>query len=268
MLIWYVLLSLIILLLIYMNVEARFIKVEHIRFTKNKKNLKIVQISDIHINHLMVTAKNISKVLQKEKPDFIIMTGDYISKPIHIPAFLKLIREIKGNFKIYACLGNHEYRAFRNDKEGMKNFIDKMKDLGVMILQDSSFGFDKNSHKYSITGFNDCRCNNLNIDTAINSIIPEASTNIALSHNPDIIFEIPQNKIDYLFSGHFHGGQIWAPFDIEFKLLRHEKLCKIKVTRGLHKINGIKLYISRGLGNVCFPFRFLSRPEITVFYIP
>lgn len=268
MLILYVLLSMIILLLIYMNIEARFVKVEHIKFTKNKKNLKVMQISDIHINYLMVSKSKIQNIIRLEKPDFIILTGDYISKPIHIPAFLKFITYIQGSCKIFACLGNHEYYAFTKDPEGLQEFVKQMINSGIIVLQDSSCSYEKNSRKYSITGFNDVKYRDCNIDAGINSIIPEASINIGISHNPDIVYKLPPEKINYLFSGHFHGGQVWAPFNIEFSLMRHETLCKVGITRGLHKINGIKLYISRGIGNVCFPFRFLSRPEITLFYIP
>ena len=91
--------------------------------------------------------------------------------------------------------------------------------------------------------------------------------NIAFSHNPDIVFKIPEGYVDYLLCGHFHGGQIWMPFNLEFRILRNEVLCKMGITRGAHKVKGINLYISRGLGNVCFPLRFLSTPEIAILYV-
>ena len=80
----------------------------------------------------------------------------------------------------------------------------------------------------------------------------------------DIALDLPGSSFDIIFSGHFHGGQIWAPFDLEYRLLRRERLCKAGIRRGLHAVNGMRLYIGRGIGNVVFPFRFLSPPEITV----
>jgi predicted MPP superfamily phosphohydrolase len=56
------------------------------------------------------------------------------------------------------------------------------------------------------------------------------------------------------------------PWNLEFFLLRKDVLCKMGLRRGLHKVNDIKVYLNRGLGNVVVPFRFLSRPEITVIY--
>ena len=251
-----------------MNIEARLVKLEHVRFTKSKKNLKIIQISDIHINFLMVSKKRILSMIQEINPDFIILTGDYISEEKHCANFLKLLTLIKGTTPVFACLGNHEYRAFKNGKEGLKTFVNQMENLGVKVLRDSSASFEKNSKIYNIIGFEDFSNRKNDTLEAIKAIPSDSSVCIAISHNPEIVYHLPSNKIDYLFTGHFHGGQIWAPFHIEFKLMRNETLCKIGITRGLHKVNGIKLYISRGLGNICFPFRFFSRPEITVFYIP
>jgi len=41
------------------------------------------------------------------------------------------------------------------------------------------------------------------------------------------------------------------PFNLEFRILRHEKLTKIGITKGTHKLNNINLHINSGLGNVC-----------------
>ncbi|MDD5603300.1 MAG: hypothetical protein PHG48_04335 [Eubacteriales bacterium] len=88
--------------------------------------------------------------------------------------------------------------------------------------------------------------------------------NIAISHNPDITESLPPSSFDLLLCGHYHGGQIWAPFNLEFRSLRNDILSRKGITRGLHRVNGINIYISRGLGNVLIPFRFMSRPEAAI----
>ena len=127
---------------------------------------------------------------------------------------------------------------------------------------------EKNSKRYNIIGIADMRYSHHNLEEAFRDCCRDSFLSLGFSHNPDIVLEIPKGRLDYLLCGHFHGGQIWAPFDLEFKVMRNEKLCKMGIKSGLHKINGINLYINRGLGNVVFPLRFLSRPEITVFYFP
>ena len=268
MIVFYSLLALVIILLFYMRFEATLVETKHVKFTKNKKHLKIIQLSDIHINCLKVSANKVKRILQQEKPDLIIMTGDYITQQKHIPAFLTFLEIIKENHKIVASLGNHEYKAFLNDAVGLNKFIADINTLGITILQNTALSIEKNQKHYNIIGINDVNYSHHQIENVAPSKELKSTLNIGFSHNPDIVFELPQGNIDYLFCGHFHGGQIWAPFELEFKLMRKEKLCKMGIKHGLHKINGLLLYINRGLGNVFVPLRFLSRPEITVFYLP
>jgi len=264
----YILLALAVLGLAYMRFEASFVQVKRVKFTQNKKHLKVIQISDIHTNRLKVSAEKVRHILDNEKPDLVIMTGDYIEKPIHIPIFLKFFDTIKGSHNICMCLGNHDFEAFEHDKAGLESYIKEIESREVTLLENRSICFEKNSKKYNIIGIADSTHRHNNLDEAFKSACNDASANIAFSHNPDVVLEIPKDRVNYLFCGHFHGGQIWAPFDLEFTLLRHEKLCKMGIKRGLYKLNGINLYINRGLGNVCIPLRFLSRPEVTVFYLP
>lgn len=263
----YILLA-VLLLLIYMRFEAGFLKVKRIYFTKNREYLKIAHLSDIHINRLKVPPVKISRVLTEENPDLIIITGDYVEKAKEADDFLSFLEEIRQDFKILLCLGNHDYEAFARDEAGLQNFISAIKSKGVYVLHNKSICFEKNSKKYNIIGIDDVRWGRSDVNKALKSCCSDVYMNIAFSHNPDVIFDIPRNTVDYLFCGHFHGGQIWVPFDMEFKILRKEKLCKMGIKRGLHRLNGITLYINKGLGNVVFPLRFLSRPEISIYYLP
>lgn len=268
MIYWYALLAILIIALLYMRFEATFLKVERIRFSKDKNALKVVQLSDIHINKLKVSQERITEVLSQENPDILILSGDYIEEPKDIPDFLKFLASIKGHKNTYLCLGNHDYEAFKDDPEGLSEYIRTLENHGFKILHNETVCFEKNHKKYNITGIADIRYNHHDIEKALSTCCPDARLTLAFSHNPDIVLQIPRNKVDYLLTGHFHGGQIWAPFNLEFKLMRREKLCKMGVRKGLHKINGINLYVNRGLGNVVVPLRFMSRPEITVFYLP
>jgi len=258
---------LLILSLAYMRFEAGFVKVERVKFVKDANCLKIVHLSDVHINLLKVPQETIRKIIRLENPDLIILTGDYIQEARDVEKFLPFLKGI-ANDNTYLCFGNHDYSAFSEDKKGLADFIQAIRDMGIGVLHNSSVCFKKSSKKYNIIGIDDLRMGSPDVDKALENLQTDAFTNIAFSHNPDIVFHIPKNKVDYLFCGHFHGEQIWTPFHVEFMMLRDDKLCKMGIKSGLHQVNGINLYISRGLGNVCLPLRFLSRPEITVYHLP
>jgi len=254
-----------VLALVYMWFEAGNLKLKRIKFTRSKKGLKIIHLTDIHINLLRVKPYKVKNIIKKESPDFILMSGDYITRKSDIPKFINFLNEIKCDNKIYMCFGNHDYEAFLKDKSGgLDRFMKEVEKQGVTILHDDSDVFVKRGVKYNIIGITDYRRGAHDIDKALKNCAEDGKLNIAITHNPDVVLEMPKGKIDYLFCGHFHGGQIWMPFDLEFRVLRKEKLCKMGIKRGHHRLNGVDVYISNGIGNVLFPLRFLSRPEITV----
>lgn len=262
----YLLLLAILLLLFYMYLEARWVQVKRVNFTKSRKGLKILHISDIHIDMLRIPANKVRKIIKAENPDFIIISGDYIQRPIDASDFLEYIQAIRQGYQIYLCLGNHDYRAYADNPAGLDTFIREMEKLQLTVMRNSSVQIEKNSFKYNLIGIDDLGEGSPDIEKAVKDCHPGA-VNIAFTHNPDLALQLSRKNADYLFCGHFHGGQIWMPFNLEFILLRKDILCKKGVRRGLHKINGINVYLNRGLGTTVIPLRFLSRPEITVYTI-
>lgn len=87
---------------------------------------------------------------------------------------------------------------------------------------------------------------------------------IVLAHNPDTFFLVPAGQAGFFLAGHFHGGQIYLPFHLEFFVLRREKLGRMGYHKGSFALNGLTGYISRGLGSVLFPLRLGSMPELAI----
>lgn len=248
----------------------------------NIHSVKFIHISDIHISHMLVSKKKLRRQISKLSPNFIILSGDYIDKFSQLPRFIKLIKYINpDNLPIYACLGNHDYHAFINeselftlennlDDENFKIFLETLALNGIELLRNSTINYKTNNTRVTIAGIDEYRYNAHNIDKTLTSTTDDID--IFIFHNPDLVLELhsyleKNNKKtpSICLAGHFHGGQIWLPFNLEYKLLRNEKLCKRGITKGLHHIDNIPIYISRGLGCVLFPFRFFSTPEITLF---
>lgn len=265
--IFLIILSVIVLLLIYMYIEAGWLKVSRINFTKSSKGLKVLHITDVHVNLLRIGANKVKELIRRENPDVIIMSGDYVEKPVQASIFLDFLQQVKLSNKTFLCLGNHDYYTYSDNPEGLENFLREIRSMHVEVLINSSVQIEKNSNSYSLIGIDDLREGKPDVEKALVGCSP-SSTKIAFSHNPDLALKMSGTQADYFFCGHFHGGQIWMPFNLEFILLRKDKLCRRGVKRGLHKINGINAYLNRGLGNVAVPLRFLSRPEISIYNIP
>ncbi|ACL75772.1 metallophosphoesterase [Ruminiclostridium cellulolyticum] len=257
-------------LLIYMLFETTLLKKNYINFSKSSTGLKIAHLSDLHVNHLHISKKRIIKALKDVNPDIVLITGDYIETVEDIPKALDLIKALADIFPVYLTLGNHEHKALVNKKNGVGSFIDQINQTGATVLNNAGKSISKNGTAYNIIGIDDLRRGKPDLDKAFSYMDSSSrdSINIVFSHNPDMALLLPKDKAHYFLCGHFHGGQIWMPFHLEFRILRREKLCRMGYRRGLHKINGIIIYINRGLGNVLFPLRFLSVPEIAVIQFP
>lgn len=265
---FYAIIAFIAAALTYMRFEAGWVKVDRIDFAKGTKGLKIIHLSDIHLKFLRVPSEKVCRIIRQENPDLIVISGDFIDKPVQASLLLKFLASIRCGYRTLLCLGNHDFYAYARNPDGMKLLIREMESSGIEVLHNRSVQLEKNLRKYNFIGIEDLRHGHPDVAKAFSGCQPDGATNIVFSHNPDIVLELPKNRADYLLCGHFHGGQIWMPFNLEFTLLRDDQLCKMGIRRGLHKVNGVQLYINRGLGNVLFPLRFFSRPEITVITFP
>ena len=279
---------------------------------------------------LPIPAESAARLLVAAKPDAVLLAGDYIDSAADVPVFAAWLGAIiaalqaaacgggapgapgngapgapgvsdaPGAPPFYMCLGNHDMRAFQRRPQTRKEFFRSMKALGARVLDDATQAFECRGMLYSATGYRDLRYRRAkDARAAMRGAPPNARFRIGIAHNPDFAIELarmrPKDRPDLLLCGHFHGGQIWTPFQLEFISMRTEKLCRRGVKRGLHLItadgfsadqavgspanssaggpaggkDGAQLaYISRGLGCVLFPMRFLSKPEITLLLLP
>lgn len=267
MLILMIVLIAFVLMYLYMSFETTWLKIERLDFSHKGNGLKIMHLSDLHVYMTRISAVKIREVVKAENPDVILITGDYINRPVHAAGFLHYLHAFCKGYRTIICLGNHDYRAFGSNKEGLENFVREIEALNVEVLRNRTVIVEKQGKKYNIIGIDDLRRGSPDIEKAMIGCIPGAPK-ISITHNPDIALKIPGKIVDYMFAGHFHGGQIWMPCNMEFFLLRDDELCRMGIKRGLKKINDIKVYLNRGLGNGVVPLRFLSRPEILICTVP
>jgi len=261
----YIILTLVVLAilsLIYMRIEVAMLRVKKVHYTENEDTLKIMHLTDIHIEKMLISKDKIRETIVLNKPDLILLTGDFIEYSTSVDMFLNFLDYTTGVCPIYAVFGNHDYRAYDYDVKKLEPFKKAIEEKGVIFLLDESTILNG----YNFLGIKDFRRGNPDIKKALNSLDKNLKT-IAFSHNPDILTILPENSVNYLFCGHYHGGQIRLPFNMEFLTLRDDILCKKEIRRGGKKIKGIELYISNGIGNVLFPLRFLARPEILIYYV-
>lgn len=233
--------------------KANDLKVNTINITTNKikKNVKIVQISDVHLG-LMSRKEIIKNIINKIKeinPDILISTGDLIEGHVqNYNKFVVAFRSINPKYGKYAIVGNHEYYG------GICYALNFAKDAGFTILRNEGVNTDNN---ISIVGIDSSIKGLTNTDeNRLLKSFPENNYKILLKHQP-IVNKESIGLFDIQLSGHTHGGQIF-PFNFFVRLF-------YPITSGYTEMdNGSSLYVSRGTGVWGPQIRFLEPAEVTV----
>lgn len=211
--------------------------------------LKLVLASDLHIGyHNPVGELNRwIDIINKEKPDLILIAGDIIDgriRPLKEQHMAQAFHRL--NAPVIACLGNHEYYA------GLNEAIPFYKQAGITLLRDSAI---------TVKGINiigrDDRTNTARLSVAQlkTGLDPQRFT-ILLDHQPYHLEQAQQSGIDFQFSGHTHYGQVWpiswitdAVYEDAFGPLKKGKT---------------NYYVSSGLGIWGAKFRIGTRSEYVV----
>jgi uncharacterized protein len=248
-------------------IEPRMLRTEVCVLNKNKDALKLIQLSDLHLSDLKVKTEDINKVMDREKPDIVAITGDMLDIPEKLEDLGSFLSSLSCPCPIYITLGNHDQNVIKSiyDIERLRSYLTKFPD--TTLLHNDTAVVYKGTAVFDIIGIPDTQSEQYSPVKSNEIIAAATNTKIVLTHNPDAACDILPGTCHIIISGHLHGGQIWMPFRIEFSLLRKDRLPKRGYKKGLYTLNDNKLYISRGIGTSFIPARFLSRPEITVFYL-
>lgn len=234
---------------------------------------KILQLSDLHNRRFNKNNKKIVKIIEKQKPDIIVMTGDMVSSnSTGFSNFFLLVEELDGKYPIYYIFGNHEQRL---SAEKQSSIIGKLREYGVKVLNNQQEFIIKDDESIQIFGLNQELIYYTNYLKSKKTYSYETKDmenairkadgkkfNILLSHNP-LYFETYEKwGADLVFSGHVHGGIIQIPFIGGF--LSPERKLFPKYSGGEYEINDSKMIVSRGLGYTKINLRFFNNPEICV----
>jgi predicted MPP superfamily phosphohydrolase len=254
---------------------------------KDNKSLSFIVLADIHNKSFGKNNHRLLKKVLEEKPDFVIIAGDLITKrkPCLPGSAYNLIKDLSELYPVYYALGNHEQSfedmAYSNNESSYKKHIslyeswtifkEKLNQLGVYLLDNKSIMIHYNDSKLTISGFsiasgfyNRGKPLKLSQDDIINSIGKRnrEGYQIMIAHNPEYFMDYVQWGADLILSGHVHGGLVRLPF-IGGIISPQVKLFP-KYDGGQYSKNNQHMIVSRGLGSHSFMPRFLNPPELIV----
>lgn len=221
---------------------------------------RIVQLSDIHSGIYMTETqmRDIFRLANEQHPDLIAITGDFVDNSIsEIPALHRTITDLKAEYGIFGCLGNHDHYA------SAPIVTSALRQQGVQMLTNTHRSLRVNGETLSLAGVDDLqsgRPNHIRMEQALRNL-PDNGFRLLLSHRPDLFDNARANGIHLTLAGHTHGGQIGM--DVMGIPLYPIHLFH-DYAKGLYEIGRQKLYVNVGIGMVGVPVR-MVRPELSVF---
>ncbi|NUF27131.1 MULTISPECIES: metallophosphoesterase [Gilliamella] len=229
------------------------------------EHLRIVQLSDIHLNEL-TTNRFIQQMVDKVNKlnaDFVVITGDTLDKylkPFTQNGFDKQFQQLRSKYGTYIIFGNHEYLATNQENNREEDIVNAFRQAGMKVLKDDIIYFDDIG--VTLVGRDDFSSFRYNVNRAsLSDLIMFTNTDspvILLDHQPKDLNEPEKLGVDLMISGHTHAGQIF-PINIIEKLM-------YKNTYGFYRkeddhFNSI---VSSGYGFWGPPIRLMTRSEIVV----
>jgi len=232
-------------------------------------HLRMVHLGDLHIERTTQREEAILQSLVELKPDLILFSGDLLNlsyladsqAQADARAFLNALSAPLG---VYGVSGSPAV-----DLPTL--FPTLVADTPLRWLDNEAAHLNFNGLPLCIYGVS-CS-HNPDVDNAalqkllLASPLQAETFNILLHHSPDLAPNASRSGFDMQLSGHTHGGQIRLPF---YGALVTGSLYKKAFEAGRYLVNGMTLYVSRGLGMegaIAPRVRVHCRPELIVWDI-
>ena len=210
--------------------------------------LKIAQLSDLHTYGLGWRERRMLKILDDEKPDVILITGDTLaSKGGNYEMCRQVYEKLHAPLGVWFARGNWEnWRPVRHEREYYQSAA-----IHLLVNQSAKLRDD-----VWLAGLDDPLTGTPLLDKALHGI-PEGAFTIVMLHSPGYFHRIA-GQMDLCLTGHTHGGQVRIPFMYPLWLPGGVG----RYLEGWYVERGTRMYVSRGLGMSVFPVRFNCRPEL------
>ena len=217
--------------------------------------LAIVHLTDIH--HSLYTpletveeAVHLANLLH---PDVVALTGDYVTlSPSYIWPVARALGKLRARMGVFAVLGNHDFQV---DADEIARALRAQR---IRVLRNAHVALHSRGSTLWLAGVDDLWWNADDFHAALASV-PARETKILLCHNPIGIRQAVSHGVDFVLSGHTHGGQVRLPL---VGLLRGRSKLGQRFVEGWNRVDGTQIYVNRGIGKSVVPLRLNCPPEI------
>lgn len=192
-----------------------------IQIKKIQKQIRFVQITDIHNNEFGINNQGLIDLAAEQSPDLILITGDLLNaNESRTDIATDLISALSKIAPVYVSLGNHEVEYQQNYGTDIAQLYE---DAGARVLDRQYQDLEVNGQKIRLGGIYGYCLPEKYLET--NEADPEECAFLSDFQNTDLytilMCHMPvcwllndgldEWDVDCIFSGHVHGGQVILP---------------------------------------------------------
>ncbi len=222
------------------------------------EGFRIVQLSDLHVGPTLKRdfVERVVETANGLAPDLIALTGDVGDGfPIALREELAPLARLAAPHGKYFVTGNHEYYW------DAPAWVRELERLGFSALVNAHRVIRRGAARLVLAGVTDLSASrrvpgHASDPAAAMAGAPAGDVRVLLAHQPKSAFAARAVGFDLQLSGHTHGGQ-YFPFNLLIRLFQ-------PFVAGLHRLEEMWLYVSRGTGYWGPPLRLGAPSEITL----
>lgn len=221
--------------------------------------LRVALIADIHIGLFSGRERQLHKIVEAvnlEKPDFIVISGDWTYEPNdHLKRDLQILSGFIA--PVYSVPGNHDEEI--PGPPVRKRLHEAIVNAGIKDIENQIVEMDE----VRLMGVGDLWAGKADLDHLPE--LPQDKHWLLLAHNPDTVALVPPlvNR-PLMLSGHTHGGQIELPWITSFVM---RQVSEMGYKRGLYQAENAQVFVTIGTGLVGIPLRFRAPPTIDILHL-
>ena len=250
---------------------VRRVEVPIAELPQQLRGFTIAQLSDIHVGHT-IRRGYIQRIVDRVNTlnaDMVAITGDLVDGSVaDLRDHIAPLGQLRARHGTFVVTGNHEYYA------GAQPWIDELRRLGLRVLLNEHVVLQtRNVHGAQtdeevlesalvVAGITDYTAGHFIASHAsdpmgaLRDAPPLVRTRVLLAHQPRSAPAAADADFSLQLSGHTHGGQFF-PWNLFVPLQQ-------PFTAGLHRVQEMWIYISRGTGYWGPPKRFGAPSEIAL----
>ncbi len=221
----------------------------------------ILHLSDLHVRRYRPWFRRLVAMCGRIRPDFVCMTGDYMTLPRDEAAAMAVLRDLAAALRprcgAYASFGNHDSEAFKRLAAAipgvgwLEHRAAVLPDLGITFLGTST-------PCDLIQTIVEAR------DLERRAGVEDRSYRILLGHEPSILITCADLGVEWALLGHTHGGQVRFGLPIAF---HNSSNIPLRHSSGVLRCRDSVGTISRGLGESYFDVRLFCPPHLPLYVL-